>query len=96
MELITIKAHITIVENKPSCQTKRVTRKHFDEHYLQSDHNGICDWEITVTDHAKTEKSLRQNKIYWYHKLNTYVLLLLMNMMFTLHIKQGSLFIIWL
>ena len=31
-------------------------QKRFHEHYLQSDHNGICDWKITVIDHAETEK----------------------------------------
>ena len=36
-------------------------QKHFHEHYLQNDHNRICDWEITIVDHAETVKSLRQN-----------------------------------
>ena len=34
-------------------------KKRFHEHYLQNDHNGICDWEITIIDHAETVKSLR-------------------------------------
>ena len=33
-------------------------QKGFHEHYLQNDHNGICDWEITIIDHAKTVKPL--------------------------------------
>ena len=32
----------------------------------------ICDWEITIIDHAETVKSLRQKELYWYHKLKTY------------------------
>ena len=46
--------------------------KRFHEHYLQNDHNEICDWEITITDHAETVKFLRQTELYWYHKLKTY------------------------
>ena len=26
------------------------------KHYLENDHNGICDWEITIIDHAEKEK----------------------------------------
>ena len=70
-------------------------QKPFHEHYLQSDHKGICDWEITIIDHAETKKSLRQKEFYWFHKLKTYFPLFLMNVMFTLHIRQG-LFIIWM
>ena len=47
-------------------------QKRFHEHYPQSEHNGICDWEITIIDHAETVKSLRQKELYWYHKLKTY------------------------
>ena len=25
-------------------------QKRFHEHYLQNDHNGICEWEITIID----------------------------------------------
>ena len=35
-------------------------QKRFHEHYLQNDHNGICDWEITIINHAETVKSLMQ------------------------------------
>ena len=44
----------------------------FHERSLQNDYNGICDWEITIIDHAETVKSLRQKEFYWYHKLKTY------------------------
>ena len=47
--------------------------QHFHEHYLQNDHNGICDWEITIIDHAETEKSLRKKELYWYQNLKTYI-----------------------
>ena len=47
-------------------------QKHFYEYYLQNDYNGICDWEITIIDHAETIKSLRQKEMHWYHKLKTY------------------------
>ena len=47
-------------------------QKCFHEHDLQNDHNGICEWEITITDHAETVKYLRQIELYWYHKLKTY------------------------
>ena len=49
-------------------------QKLFHEHYLQNDQNGICDWEITITDRAETVKSLRQKELSWYHKLKTYAL----------------------
>ena len=38
----------------------------------QNEHNGICNWDITIIDHAETVKSLRQKELYWYHKLKTY------------------------
>ena len=47
-------------------------QKHFHEHYLQNDHNGISDWKTTIIDHAETVTSLRQTELYWYHKLKTY------------------------
>ena len=43
-------------------------QKRFYEHYLQNDKNGICDWEMTITDHAEI-----QNELCWYRKLKTYV-----------------------
>ena len=42
-------------------------QKHFHEHYLQNDLNGICDCEI-ITDHAEMVKSLKKKELYWYHK----------------------------
>ena len=57
-------------EQKLSNQARNLKR--FYEHYLQNYHNGICDWEIPIIDHAETEKSLRQKELYWYHKLKTY------------------------
>ena len=47
-------------------------QKRLHEHYLQSEHNGICDWEITIIDHGETVKSSRKKELYWYHKLKTY------------------------
>ena len=26
------------------------------KHYLKNNHNGICEWEITIIDHAEKEK----------------------------------------
>ena len=47
-------------------------QKRFHKHYLQNDHDEICDWEITIIDHAETVKSVRQKELYWCHKLKTY------------------------
>ena len=69
---MTIKANILIFGKNKNCQIKPGTRKSFFEHYLQNDHNGICDWEITIIDHAETEKSLGKKELYWYHKSKTY------------------------
>ena len=49
-------------------------QKRFREHFLQNNHNGICDWEITVIDYAETVKPLRQKELYWYQKLKTFPL----------------------
>ena len=46
-------------EQKLSNQAQN--QKRFRKHYLQSDYNGICDWEITIKHHVETEKSLNQN-----------------------------------
>ena len=54
-------------------QHEACNQKRFHKHYLQNDHNGICDWEITIIDHAEIiDKALRQKELYWYHKLKTY------------------------
>ena len=53
-------------EQKMSNQARN--QKRFHEHYLQNDH----DPNITIIDHAETEKSLKQKELYWYHKLKTY------------------------
>ena len=29
-------------------------QKRFHKHYLQNDHNGICEWEITIIDQAES------------------------------------------
>ena len=34
-------------------------QKRFHKYYLQNDHNGICDWEITIIDHAEIFKAKR-------------------------------------
>ena len=39
-------------------------QKRFHEHYLQNDHNEICDWEITIIDHAERVQSLRHKELY--------------------------------
>ena len=50
-----------------------ITGGHYlHEHYLQNNHNEICDWEITIIDHVEMVKALRQKELYWYHKLKTY------------------------
>ena len=49
-----------------------LNQKRFQEHYLQNDHNGICDWEITIIDLAETENSLWQKELYWHTKSRTY------------------------
>ena len=76
--LLTVKAnnyksthHNFRKEQKLSNQT--CNQQRFYKHYLQSDHNGFCDWEITIIDHAETEKSLRQkNYTDIHHKLKAY------------------------
>ena len=53
-----------------SNQARDHKRSH--EHYMQNDHNGISDLEITIIDHAVMVKLLRQKELYWYHNLKTY------------------------
>ena len=50
-------------EQKLSNQARKQQR--FHEYYLQNDHSGICNWEITIIDHAVMEKSLRRKELYW-------------------------------
>ena len=38
-------------------------QRRFHEHYLQNDHDKICDWEITIIGHTETVKSLRQKEL---------------------------------
>ena len=53
-------------EQKVSHQARN--QKRFHKHYLQNGHNGVCDWKITIVDHAETEKSSKQKELYWYRK----------------------------
>lgn len=72
-DLITIKARITIFERNKTYQIMCGTRN-FHKHYLQSDYNRICNWEIRIIyNAAETEKSWRQKELYWHHKLKIYV-----------------------
>ena len=56
-ELTTIKVNF---RKEQILSNQARNQKLFHEHYLQNDHNGICDWEITIIDNAETVKSLRQ------------------------------------
>ena len=44
---------------EPILSNQARTQKRFHERYLQNDHNGICDWEITIIDHAEIFKAKR-------------------------------------
>ena len=59
-------------QKEQKLKNQALNQKLFYEHYLQNDHNGICDREITITDHAEMEKSLKQKELRWHHKLKTY------------------------
>ena len=58
--------------NEQKLSNQAGNQKRFQEHSLQNDNKGICDWEITIIDHAETENSLRQKELHWYHKSRTY------------------------
>ena len=49
-------------EQKLSNQTRN--QKRYRKHYLENDHNEICDWEIRIINHAEKEKFLRQKELY--------------------------------
>lgn len=59
-ELMTIKTHTLIFE-----KSKNLMRNHerFHEYYCKSDHNKICDCEITIIDQAETKNSLRPKEL---------------------------------
>ena len=88
LEVIIIKSYIAIFEKNTS----------YHRHFFQIDYNGICDWEILITNNAEMEKFLRQKELYWYHKLKTlagfgpnehHVYMML-------HIRQGGLSKVWI
>ena len=81
---------------KQTLSNQARNQKLFHEQYLQNDHNGICDWEITIIDHAETVKSLRQKDLDWYHKLKTYAPFGLNERDVYAAYWQGSLFIVWM
>ena len=41
--------------------------KHFSKNYFMN----MEDWVITVVDYAENEKILKQQKLFWIHKLKT-------------------------
>ena len=72
LELTTVKARIAIFGKEQILSNQARNQKRFQEHHLHNDHNGICDWKITIIDHAEKVKSLRKKELYWYNKLMTY------------------------
>ena len=80
-------------KQKLSNQTRYQKRYH--ECYLKNDHNGICGREITKINQGEKE-IFKAKRIVLVHSIKDMPLLVLMNVMFTLHIRQGSLFIVWM
>ena len=67
LELTTIKARKSTHRNfrkEQILSNQARNQKLFHEHYLQIDHNGICDWEITIIGNAETVISLRQKELH--------------------------------
>jgi len=52
---------------------EKVLQKEFHEHFRTSGHYGMEDWNITLIDHASTERDLRRRESFWQHKLNCFV-----------------------
>ena len=62
-DFIIIKMHTGPIEKK-----LKVSQQHFHKHYGQHSHNGIDDWQFTVTEQCETHELLKERKTFWWHK----------------------------
>ena len=60
LEPITIKVHSCNFWKEQKLSNQACNQMRYYEHYLEKYHKGICDWKITIIDHAEKEKYLRQ------------------------------------
>ena len=60
-----------VVKDKPG-KKETIFQEKFHQHFCDSEHSGISDWAITLTDSALTEKSLREKELFWQYKLETF------------------------
>ena len=47
-------------------------QKLFHEHYCSEGHQGIENWSVTLIDQVEDLDSLREKKLYWIKRLNTW------------------------
>ena len=50
---------------------KRETQKLLHGHYIQDDHEGKNDWQLTLIDQRTTNAKLRKRELHWQHRLKT-------------------------
>ena len=42
-------------------------------HFVQSDHNGLEDWQFQIIDSSNSEMQLRERESFWQHRLKTFL-----------------------
>ena len=51
---------------------RKVSQQRFHEHYGQHNHNGINDWQFTLTEQCKTHEQLKEGETLWQYRLKTF------------------------
>ena len=51
---------------------QKVPQKRFHSHFMQTNHEGINDWEFTLIEQCQTHEELKRRETYWQHRLKTF------------------------
>ena len=54
------------------CKTQTVGKAELHDHFCQSDHKGLEDWEFTLIDRGSGLESVRKKEMFWQYKLSTF------------------------
>ena len=57
--------------HRPYRKKHKVSQKRFHEHGQHS-HNGIDDWQFTLTEQCETQEQLKERETFWQQRLKTF------------------------
>ena len=54
---------------------REVSQQRLNEHYGQHSHNGVDDWQFTLTEKCETHEGLKETETFWQHRLKRFTLM---------------------